>query len=117
MMNGVYCDLQIDQNGMVDLYPIFFKVYRHTTLPPPIKPSSLPWFLSSLLNNLGLSGPTPTPSAPLPMAVGSAGGEATPAQPPTPRRVPYYTATFVKTTTLAEVRPACCSVQLCWTVL
>lgn len=97
---------QIVQNGdndvKVDLYPIFFKLYRHTTMPPPAKHSSLPWPLVSLMHSMGF-GNSPTPSAPIASSSGGGDGEMGPPQPPTPRRVASYSAAFVKTTTLAEV--------------
>lgn len=84
----------------MDLYPVFFKLYRHTTLPPPAKPSSLPWPLASLMNNLGIGLPTPSPPTPV---TSGGDGEVPPTQAPIPRRVPYYVSAFVKTATLADV--------------
>ena len=60
------------------------------------------------MHNLGIGGGTPSPPQPAVasggVGVGSGGeGELPPTQAPTPRRVPYYTAAFVKTATLAEV--------------
>ncbi len=81
----------------MDLYPLVFKLYRHTTNPAPLKSSNLPWPLASLLTSVGLLSNSPTVSAPLLTT-----GDDTSA-PPQPRRVPYYQAAFPKTTTLAQV--------------
>lgn len=96
--------LQISENGEIELYPVSFKVYRHTTVPPPTKPSHLPWPLPALLSSMGLmSSPSPPQlSAPTPLLAAGA-GEGT--QPVIPRRVLYYQAAFNKSTTVKEVKP------------
>ncbi len=93
--------VQVGPSGQVDLYPLVFKLYRHTTNPAPAKSSNLPWPLASLLTSVGLLSSTPTVSAPLLTAGGDESGAA-----PQPRRVPYYQAAFPKSTTLAQVSTA-----------
>ena len=96
---------QVKDDSSVDYYPIQFKVYRHTTLPPPAKPSSLPWPIASVFGTLGIvSSSKPVPSAPLNSAgIGPGGTEGGPIQPPLPRRALYYYAAFTASTTLAQV--------------
>lgn len=91
-------------DGSVELYPVSFKIYRHTTLPPPLKGSALPWPLASLLGHMGIinSQPAQTPSPIIAGGSSSADGSGA-AQPPIPRRVPTYQAAFDKPTTVAEV--------------
>lgn len=97
---------QIREDGEVELYPISFKVYRHTTVPPPVKQSNLPWPLPVILCSLGVMSPsTPQPAAPAPLLAGTGDGTQ---QPAIPRRVLYYQAAFNKSTTMKEVR---CFVQ------
>ncbi len=85
---------------MVELYPVSFKIYRHTTIPTPAKPSSLPWPLSYVFGSLGLTSPTPVAMPLLPQGGGT---DSNPTQPPLPRRVCYYQAAFGKCTTVKEV--------------
>ena len=77
-----------------------FKIYRHTTLPPPIKGSSLPWPFASIFGTLGLTAGPTQPATPI---ITGGVAESNPTQPPIPRRVAYYTAAFEKSTTLGKV--------------
>lgn len=86
----------------IELYPLFFKIYRHTTLPPPVKGSSLPWPLAHIVGSLGL-GSFATPTLPAPPLIMGGGAESGPTQPPMPRRVAYYQAAFNRCTTVEEV--------------
>lgn len=93
--------LQIRESGEVELYPISFKIFRHTTAPPPVKQSHLPWPFPAILCNLGLmSSPSPQPAPPAPILAAGAGDGS---QPVIPRRVLYYQAAFDKSTTMKEV--------------
>ena len=100
---GLLC-VQVKEDGTIDYYPIQFKLYRHTTLPPPLKSSSLPWPLASLFGTLGITSskqPSPTPLVTGGMAPG--GSEDGPVQPPLPRRELYYYAAFTGNTTFKQV--------------
>ena len=104
---------QVRPDGTVDFYPVQFKVYRHTTLPPPAKPSSLPWPIASVFGTLGITSPKPVPSSPLSSAgVISGGTEGGPIQPPLPRRVLYYYAAFIESTTIEEVLLFCIHMKI-----
>ena len=89
----------------MELYPIMFKIYRHTTVPPPVKQSSLPWPLPAILTSMGFMGSTSSqapPPAPL-IGAGAGGPASDGGQPIIPRRVLYYQAAFDKPTTIKEV--------------
>ena len=88
-------------DSSVELYPVSFKIYRHTTAPPPLKGSLLPWPLASFLGSLGFLNNAPQSNTPTPI-LASAGD--TSGQPPIPRRVACYQAAFDKPTTVAQVR-------------
>ena len=91
-------------DGSIDFHPVQFKVYRHTTLPPAGKQSSLPWPLPSFFGTLGISSSKPaTPPIVSSAGVGPGGADGGPIQPPLPRRVLYYYAAFTGATAVAEV--------------
>ena len=104
---GCCCSIQVvfdekSHDVKIELYPLFFKIYRHTTLPPPVKGSSLPWPLAHIVGSLGLGSFT-GPAHPAPPLIMGGGAEFGPAQPPMPRRVAYYQAAFNRCTTVEEV--------------
>ena len=88
-----------DDNGTIELYPIVFKVYKHSTLPANKTAKTGPWtaFLE-IIGYIRTSSDT---------GVGSTGpalpGDS--AQPILPRRVLYYIASFDKATTVQQVMP------------
>ncbi|CAI8006046.1 Ubiquitin carboxyl-terminal hydrolase 32, partial [Geodia barretti] len=91
-------------DGSIDFHPVQFKVYRHTTLPPAGKQSSLPWPLPSFFGTLGISSSKPaTPPIVSSAGVGPGGADGGPIQPPLPRRVLYYYAAFTGATAVAEM--------------
>ena len=103
---------KVKADGSIDFYPVQFRVYRHTTLPPPGKPSSLPWPIASVFGTLGITSSKPAPPSVLSSAgVGSGVTEGGPLQPTIPRRVLYYYAAFTARTTIREV---CVCVYVCW---
>ena len=104
-------------DGSIDFHPVQFKVYRHTTLPPAGKQSSLPWPLPSFFGTLGISSSKPaTPPIVSSAGVGPGGADGGPIQPPLPRRVLYYYAAFTGATAVAEVIILynLCELCVCW---
>ena len=103
MSKVITISLQVREDGQIELYPISFKIYRHTTAPPPTKQSHLPWPLPSLLSSMGLGGnsSSPQPAAPTPLLAAAGEGGT---QPVIPRRVLYYQAAFDKDTKMKDVR-------------
>ncbi len=86
----------IDDDGNLELYPITFKVYKHTTLPANKHTKATPW--SSFLELIGyIRGTSDTGTMATPGLIGDS------AQPILPRRVLYYTASFDWNTTVQEV--------------
>lgn len=103
LLNNYILIKVIDDKGSLELYPIMFQVYKHSTLPPSKQSKSSNW--SSFLEMFGFLGfrtgsDNPTTSFMGPSLPGD------PTQPVLPRRVLYYTATFDKRTTVQEVRCA-----------
>ena len=91
----------IDDEGSLELYPIIFQVYKHSTLPPSKQSKSSNW--SSFLEMFGFLGFRTGTDNPTPSIMGP-GLPGDPTQPILPRRVLYYTASFDKRTTIQEVR-------------
>ena len=94
----------IDDEGSLELYPIIFKVFKHTTLPPSKQAKSGPWnSVLDVLTFLGIRSGGESASVPLQ----GPGIPGDPSQPVLPRRVLYYSATFDKKTSIQEVRYCC----------
>ena len=86
----------VDDDGNLELYPIVFKAFKHSTLPPSKQTKSGPW--NSFLEIIGyIRGPNEASTG------AGSGLPGDSVQPIPPRRVLSYTASFDKNTTVQQV--------------